>query len=153
MHCFDALFVMVGATVSKVVPVYDGDHSMSKVHRFDSVGEIGRLLGVQRWWSFDGTNGTESTASRAFLTCNHKRRVATCPTVMDVRAPCFLADCVQCVVLHCCFCRVENGLLFARWEGCFEPRRESFTFRFWPRSWGCSLGHWKWFARHRLIPL
>ncbi len=113
VDCLDALLVVVGSAVGKIISVDNGNHCMSQVHRFDRISEVGGFIGIQRRWCFDGTNRTETTSSGALLSCNHEGGITTGPAVVDVRAACLLTDGVQGVVFNSGLRAVENSLLFA----------------------------------------
>ena len=109
----NTLLVVVCSTVGQVVSVDHCDDGVTQIHRFHSIGQVFWLIEVKGRRRFDGANRTESAPSGAFLACDHKGCITACPAVVNVGAAGFLADRVQRVVFHGCFCAVENRLLFA----------------------------------------
>tara|TARA_B100000902_G_C26971417_1_gene745572 strand:- start:444 stop:602 length:159 start_codon:yes stop_codon:yes gene_type:complete len=50
---------MVSTAVREVISIDYCDDCMSKIHRLDSSGEVKWFIGIEWWWSFDGTHGAK----------------------------------------------------------------------------------------------
>ena len=72
----NALFVMVSSAIGQVVSVDHRDDGMTQVHRRYGLSEVRRLLRVKRRGSLDGTNGTKTASSGAFLASDHECCIA-----------------------------------------------------------------------------
>ena len=111
----DALLVVVGPAVGKVVAVDHRDDGVAEVHRRHGLSEVIRFLRVKGWWALDGAHGAKSAASGAFLASDHEGRIAAGPAFVDVGATSLFANGVEHVVLHGGFRAFEDRLLSTAW--------------------------------------
>src|SRR5437763_334959 len=85
---------MPGAAVAQIVAIDAGDHDIFELQRRDRVGEIHRLVGVERQRPAV-TDVTEWATARADVAHDHERRGPLAEAFTDVRARRFLANGMQ----------------------------------------------------------
>ena len=111
----DALLIVVGPAVGKVVAVDYRDDGMAQVHRRHGLGKVGRLFRVKGRGALDGAHSAKSATPGAFLASDHEGRIAAGPAFVDVGATGLFANGVEHVVLHGGFRAVEHRLLSTAW--------------------------------------
>ena len=95
--CLDAGDEMAGAAVAQVVAVDARDHDVLELQRGDRLGEVDRLVGIQRIGPAVA-DVAERAAPRALVAHDHEGRRAVAEAFADVRARRFLAHRVQLVL-------------------------------------------------------
>ena len=115
----DAIPEMPGAAVAQVVAVDAGDHDVRELQRRDRLGQIRRLVGIERQRPAV-TDVAERATPRADVAHDHERRRAFAEAFADVRARGFLAHRVQMVLAQDLLDLVEAR---ARRGANTDPRR------------------------------
>src|ERR1700682_313083 len=96
-HGTDTVDEMLRAAIAQVVAIDAGDHDIAKLQRGDGLGQIQRLLRIERQRA-SVSDVAERAAARAKLAHDHERRRAFAEALADVRAGCFFANRVQVVL-------------------------------------------------------
>jgi hypothetical protein len=96
-HMADALDEVAGTAVAQVVAVDAGDHHVLKAQRADRLGQVDRLVRIERIGAAVA-DVAERAAPRALVAHDHEGRRALAETLADVRAARFLAHRVQVVL-------------------------------------------------------
>src|SRR5690606_22461630 len=118
----DAVDEVLGAAVAQVVAVHRGDHHVIEAHRGDGLGEVLRLVGVERLGA-TVADVAEGAAPGADVAHDHEGGRALTEAFVDVRAGGFLAHGVQLVLAQRVLDLVEALGLLAGAELDADPLR------------------------------
>ncbi len=90
---------MLGAAIGQIVAIDRSDHHMVEAELGDGVGDVLRLVRIERRGNAGG-HVAEGAGAGADLAHDHHGRVLLAPALADVRAARFLADRHEIVLAH-----------------------------------------------------
>ena len=96
-HFADALDEVPCAAVAQVVAVHAGDHHIPQLERSNRLGQIERLVGIERIWTAMAHVAKRATPG-ALVAHDHESRGALAKALADVGAGCFLAHRMELVL-------------------------------------------------------
>ena len=118
---------MVGAPVSKVVPVDGGEDDIAESPPLECLGRVLRLVRVQWRWCFRCLDGAEPASPRARIAHEHDRGCSggflrAAPAVADVGTSCLFAHGVEVQASEVSF---DGFVVFIVGDGGLEPGWEA----------------------------